>query len=367
MVGHAFMGRAHSNAFRQAGRFFDLPAQIARKVVVGRDLERAAAAAARLGWLEGSDDLDAVLARDDIHVVDVATPNDSHFEVATKALRAKKHVLCEKPLAMTLDEARQMQALAKKAGVRVGIWHNYRRTPAASLAQRLIARGEIGDVRQVRAVYLQDWMSGPETGASWRTSKKRCGSGAHGDLNAHLVDMTLFLTGLVPSAVVGTAQTFTKKRKGASGKLETVDVDDAFAFLARFPNGAVGTYEATRVAPGRKNFNQIEIGGTKGSLLWSFERMNELQLFSFADAKDAQGFRTIMCMDPAHPYAASWWPDGHVLGYEHGFVHQVVDFVRAVHDGSEFHPDFADGVKVMAVLEAALQSVEQGRWIEVQS
>ena len=367
MIGHAFMGRAHSNAFRQAGRFFDLPIPIARKVVVGREADRVQAAAARYGWLESSTDLDAVLARDDIHVVDIATPNDSHFEIALKALKAKKHVLCEKPLAMTLLEAKKMQALAEKSGLHVGIWHNYRRAPAASLAQRIIARGDIGDVRQVRAVYLQDWMSSPDTGASWRTDKKLCGSGAHGDLNAHLIDMTLFLTGLVPSSVCGMAQTFTKKRKDAKGKLVDVTVDDAFAFLARFPNGALGTYEATRVAPGRKNWNQIEISGTKGAVLWNFERMNELSFFSFADTKDAQGFRTIMCMDAAHPYSANWWPDGHILGYEHGFEHQVADFVQALHDGTRFRPDFADGVQVMAVLEAALASVAKGKWVEVKS
>ena len=367
MIGHAFMGRAHSNAFRQAGRFFDLPIGIARKVVVGRDAAKTQAAAGQLGWLEASTDLDAVLARDDIQLVDIATPNDSHYEIAMKALRADKHVLCEKPLAMTLREAKQMAALAAKRGLRVGIWHNYRRAPAASLAQRMIARGDIGEVRQVRAVYLQDWMASPDTPASWRTDQRLCGSGAHGDLNAHLIDMTLFLTGLVPSSVCGMAQTFTKKRKNAQGKLTEVTVDDAFAFLARFPSGALGTFEATRVAPGRKNCNQIEISGSQGSIAWNFERMNELRYFSFADAKDAQGFRTIMCMDAVHPYAANWWPDGHVVGYEHGFVHQVADFVQALHDGTPFHPDFADGVRVMAVLEAALASVEKGKWIEVKS
>ena len=366
MIGHAFMGRAHSNAFRQADRFFDLPLKLARKVVVGRDAARVESAAAKYGWMEAETDLDDVLGRKDIHLVDIATPNDSHCEIALKALQAGKHVLCEKPLAMTLAEARKMADVAAKKGLRVGIWHNYRRAPAASLAQRLIARGEIGEVRQVRAVYLQDWMSSAQTPASWRTQRKLCGSGAHGDLNAHLIDMTLFLTGLAFEAVCGMEQTFTRQRKNAAGKLEKVDVDDAFCFLAKFAGGALGTYEATRVAPGRKNWHQIEVHGTKGSVLWNFERMNELQFFSSADAKDAQGYRTIMCMDAAHPYAAHWWPDGHVLGYEHGFVHQVADFVQALHDGSAFHPDFADGVAVMAVLEAASASARSGKWTEVE-
>lgn len=367
MVGHAFMGRAHGNAIRQAGRFFDLPCRIVPRVVVGRELQRAEAVRERLGFEAASDDLDAVLARDDIHVIDIATPNDSHCELATKALQAGKHVLCEKPLALTLDEARTMAALAKKAKGRVGLWHNYRRCPAASLAKRLIERGEIGEVRHVRATYLQDWLSDPTVGASWRTSAKTCGSGAHGDLNAHLVDMTMFLTGLRFESVCGLAQTFTRERPGADGKKVKVDVDDALAFLARFKGGAIGTFEATRVAPGRKNYNRIEVNGSKGSLVWNFERMNELDLFSFADAPDAQGFRTIMCMDAKHPYAANWWPDGHILGYEHTFVHHLADFVRAIAERTPFAPDFDDGFKIQAVLDAALVSAKSGAWCDVAS
>jgi predicted dehydrogenase len=365
MVGHAFMGRAHGNAWRQANRFFDLPYAIEPAVIVGRDLARASAAAAQLGFARATTDLAAVLADPSIDVVDVATPNDSHHDVATAALRAKKHVLCEKPLALSLEQARAMAALAQQQQVRVGVWHNYRRAPAVALAQRLVARGDLGDVRQVRAVYLQDWLADASTPASWRTSRATCGSGAHGDLNAHLIDLTRALTGLEFESVCGMQQTFTTERPDGAGGTAVVDVDDAFCFLARFRGGAIGTYEATRVAPGRKNFNSIELSGTKGSLRWNLERMNELELFSFADARDAQGFRTIMCMDGAHPYAASWWPDGHIVGYEHTFVHHVVDFVRALHDGTPFAPDFADGVAVQAVLDAALQSARSGAWVRV--
>jgi predicted dehydrogenase len=365
MVGHAFMGRAHGNAWRQANRFFDLPYRIVPAVVVGRDAARAAAAAAQLGFERATTDLGAVLADPTIDVVDVATPNDSHHDVVVAALRAKKHVLCEKPLALTLGQAKAMAALAVEQEVRVGVWHNYRRAPATALAARMIARGDIGDVRQVRAVYLQDWLVDPATPASWRTSRKTCGSGAHGDLNAHLIDLTRALTGLEFESVCGVQQTFTKQRPDGAGGTAKVDVDDAFCFLARFRGGAIGTYEATRVAPGRKNLNCIEVSGTKGTLRWNLERMNELELFSFADARDAQGFRTILCMDAVHPYAASWWPDGHIVGYEHTFVHHVVDFVRALHDGTPFHPDFADGVAVQAVLDAALQSCETNRWVDV--
>ena len=365
MVGHAFMGRAHGNAWRQAEHFFDLPMQIVPKVVVGRDQQRAAAAATKLGFETASDDLDAVLADPDIQLVDVATPNDSHYEIAMQALRSKKHVLCEKPLAMTLAETKEMAKLAKKQKVRVGLWHNYRRAPATALAAKMIHRGDIGDVLQVRCVYLQDWLSDPKAGWSWRNSKKLAGSGAHGDLNAHLIDLTRALTGLEFESVCGMQQTFHKTRPAGRGKTAKVDVDDAFCFLAKFKGGAIGTYEATRVAPGRKNHNCVEVSGTKGSIRWNLERMNELEVFSTKDPRDGQGFRTIMCMDEVHPYAANWWPDGHIVGYEHTFVHHVADFVAALAAGKPFAPDFDDGVAVQAVLEASLQSAREGRWVKV--
>ncbi len=366
MVGHAFMGRAHGNAYRQVNHFFDLPLLVVPAVIVGRDLQRAGEAAQKFGFAEATTDLQEVLADPDIHVVDVATPNDSHYPIAMAALRAKKHVLCEKPLAMTLAQTKEMAALAKKNKVRVGLWHNYRRAPATMLAAQMIARGDIGAVRQVRAVYLQDWLSSAQMPASWRTSKKACGSGAHGDLNAHLIDLTRALTGLEFDAVCGVQQTFTKERPTGDGEGKAkVDVDDAFCFLAKFKGGAIGTYEATRVAPGRKNFNNIEISGEKGAIRWNLERMNELEVFSFDDPRDGQGFRAVMCMDGVHPYAANWWPDGHIVGYEHTFVHHVADFVTALASKQPFHPDFNDGVAVQAVLEAALASVAKGGWVKV--
>ncbi len=365
MVGHAFMGRAHGNAWRQANRFFDLPRRVVSHTVVGRHAERAAAAAHKLGFLHATTDLAAVLANPAIHVIDVCTPNDSHHAITMAALKAKKHVVCEKPLAMTLGQAKAMAALAKKQKVRVGLWHNYRRAPATMLAAQMIARGDLGAIRQVRAVYLQDWLADGSVPASWRTAKKTCGSGAHGDLNAHLIDLTRALTGLEFDSVCGMQQTFTKERPDGAGGTAKVDVDDAFCFLAKFKGGAIGTYEATRVAPGRKNHNCIEISGEKGSIRWNLERMNELEVFSFADARDGQGFRTVMVMDSVHPYAANWWPDGHIVGYEHTFVHHVVDFVRALHDGTPFAPGFDDGVVVQAVLEASLESIKSGKWVKV--
>jgi len=365
MVGHAFMGRAHGNAFRQCNRFFELPADVVPEVVVGRDAARAAAAAAKLGFVRSTTDLDAVLADPSIDVVDVATPNDSHHAITMAALRHGKHVLCEKPLAMTVPQAREMAALAKKQRVRVGLWHNYRRAPATALAAKMIARGDLGDVRQVRAVYLQDWLADPKVPASWRTSTKTAGSGAHGDLNAHLVDLTRALTGLEFESVCGMRQTFTKQRPAGRGKTAKVDVDDAFCMLAKFRGGAIGTFEATRVAIGRKNLNCIEVNGSRGSLRWNLERMNELEVCLPDGPRDARGFRTVMCMDAVHPYAANWWPDGHIVGYEHTFVHHVADFVRALHDGTPFRPDFDDGLAVQVVLDAALRSADAGEWVAI--
>ena len=365
MVGHSFMGRAHSNAMRQVGHFFELPFRIVPKVVVGRSLERVEAARDQFGFEEASDDLDAVLARDDIDLVDVATPNDTHAPISMAALRAGKHVMCEKPLAMDLKEARAMAALAAKTGKKVGLWHNYRRCPAASLAQRMIARGDIGKVRQVRAVYLQDWLASADSPWSWRNTRAVCGSGAHGDLNAHLIDMTRFLTGLEFDEVAAAEETFTKRRKDGAGKSRPVDVDDAMVFLTRLSNGALGTYEATRVAPGRKNFNRIEVSGETGSIAWNLERMNELEVFRYDEPADGRGFRTVMCMDEPHPYAAHWWPDGHILGYEHTFVHTLADFVQTLKGRKRFAPDFADGVACQAVLDAVLKAAQSRRWVKV--
>jgi predicted dehydrogenase len=365
MVGHAFMGRAHANAYRQAERFFDLPLRIVPAVVVGRDQARAAAAAGQFGFARATADLAAVLEDPTIHLVDVATPNDSHHAIAIAALRHGKHVLCEKPLALSVAQATEMAALAAAQGVYAGVWHNYRRAPATSLAARLIERGDLGAIRQVRAAYLQDWLRDPAAPASWRTNRRRCGSGAHGDLNAHLIDLVRALCGLEFEAVCAMQQTFTPVRPDGAGGTAPVDVDDAFCFLARFRGGAIGTFEATRVATGRKNHNCIEVYGSQGALRWNLERLNELELFAGDDPRDAQGFRTILCMDALHPYAANWWPDGHLVGYEHTFVHHMADFVRALHAGAPFRPDFADGVAVQHVLDAALRSAAERRWVEV--
>jgi predicted dehydrogenase len=381
MIGHAFMGAAHSQAWRVAPHFFDLPRRPVMRVVVGRDAARAAAAAERLGWAESSDDWRAVIARDDVDVVDICTPGDSHAEIAVAALAAGKHVICEKPLANSVAEAEQMTAAADAAyagGVRAMVGFTYRRVPAIALARRLVQDGRIGDVRHVRAQYLQDWIADPEAPLSWRLDKEKAGSGALGDIGAHIVDLTQHITGLSISEVSGQLQTFVTERPvatehaGLSGAAGTergpVTVDDAAVFLARYAgSSALGVYEATRFATGRKNGIRIEVNGSAGSLAFDFEDMNVLELFDAAEPAETAGFRRILVTEPGHPYVAAWWPPGHGLGYEHAFTHQVVDFVRAVAAGDQPTPSFADGLGVQRVLDAVETSSDTRTWQEIPS
>lgn len=374
LVGYAFMGRAHSNAYRQVNHFFpELPYQVVPKVLIGRSAGPLQAAAEQLGWEEWSTDLAAVLKRDDIHLVDVSTPNDSHVALSIAALKAGKHVLTEKPLALNAKQGRTLLEVARTAKtrdgkpVRTGLWHNYRRAPAVSTLASLIHDGRIGEVRHVRAVYLQDWLLDESCPATWRMTAKACGSGAHGDLNAHLIDLTRFLTGLEFDAVAGVAKTFITERRNGEGKGKVpVDVDDALLFIATLSNGALASFEATRAAAGRKNYNRIEINGTKGSVVWNFERMNEFEFYSVDDESRAKGFRTVMAMDgAAHPYAGNYWPDGHIIGYEHTFINTLADFVTALKSGAEFRPDHADGVANQEVLDAALKAAKTRKWVSV--
>lgn len=365
MVGYAFMGAAHSQAWRNAPRFFDLPLRPRMSAVAGRDEARVAAAATQFGWESTETSWRALVDRDDIDLIDVCTPGDTHAEIAIAALEAGKHVLCEKPLAMSVAEAKELAALAKKRKRACGVWHAYRFCPAASTAARICREGRLGAIQHVRGLYLQDWLNDPAVGAGWRTQKRICGSGSHGDLNAHLIDMTRFITGLEFEAVNGLARTFVDQRPAGDG-MAKVDVDDAFLFLARMQGGAVGSFEATRFAPGHKNTNFIEVNGAKGSLRWDFHRMNELQFFSAEDPPHLQGWRNILCMDSAaHPYAGSWWPNGHHIGYEHCFTNMLYDWLHALAAGTAFRPDFADGVAVQEVVDAALDSARSGRWVKV--
>lgn len=381
MIGHAFMGNAHSQAWRTAPYFFDLPLHPELAVLVGRDADRAAEAATRLGWAESSTDWREVIGRDDIDLVDICTPGDTHAEIAIAALQAGKHVLCEKPLANTVAEAEAMTEAAEKArtnGVLTMVGFTYRRVPAIGLARQLVAEGRIGDIRHVRAQYLQDWISDPEAPLSWRLDKEKAGSGALGDIGAHIVDLTQFITGDRIVELAGRLETFVKERPyaagdtsgslgggGTSGERGPVTVDDAASFLATFAGGAMGVFEATRFANGRKNAIRIEVNGSLGSLAFDFEDMNVLEFFDATQPAAEGGFRRIIATEPEHPYVAAWWPPGHGLGYEHGFTHQVVDLVNAIAEGSDPAPTFADGLQVQRVLDAVETSSETRTWQEI--
>ena len=369
MVGHAFMGAVHSHAWRSAHRFFDLPMVPHLAVLGGRDLGRTKAAAAKFGWASVQTDWRELVNSPDVQVVDICTPGDSHCDIAIAALAAGKHVLCEKPLANTVSEAEEMAAAAAEAsanGVRSMVAFNYRRVPAIAYARKLITDGRIGTVRHVRAVYLQDWLSDEQAPMTWRLRKDKAGSGALGDLGAHIVDATQFLVGDLLTGVSALTNTFVHQRPAeGGGDLDDVTVDDAALFLGRFANGAVASYEATRFALGRKNGMRVEINGSLGSIAFDFESMNELSFYDASEG-DAAGFRRILVTEATHPYVGAWWPPGHILGYEHTFTHEVVDFVRAIADGVDPAPSFADGLQVQRVLAAVEQSANQGSvWTEI--
>jgi predicted dehydrogenase len=367
LIGYKFMGRAHSNAYRQVGRFFDLKLSPRMRAICGRDEAGVKDAAATLGWEGYETDYHRLLERDDVGLVDVVTPGYTHHEIAVAALEAGKHVLCEKPLANTLEEAREMLDAASTADTINMVCFNYRRAPAVQLAKKLIDEGRLGEIRHWRAVYLQDWILNPDFPLAWRLRKELAGSGALGDLGAHLVDLAHFLVGHI-TGVVGTAETFIRERplEEASGGAERgeVTVDDAVAFLARFENGAMGAFEATRLAPGRKNRNSFEINGSGGSLAFDLERMNELQVYFEDDPPEVKGFRSVMVTEPDHPYVGVWWPPGHILGYEHTFVHTIKDLLDGIAAGEDPPPTFEDGYRCQAVLDAVERSLESGSWTE---
>jgi predicted dehydrogenase len=373
LVGYKFMGRAHSNAYRQLPRFFDVDPVPRMAAICGRDEAGVRAAADSLGWESHETDYRRLVERDDVGLVDVVTPGNTHREIVLAALEAGKHVICEKPLANTLAEAGEMLAAAREAGTINTVCFNYRRAPAVQLAKKLIDEGRLGTIRHWRATYLQDFIMDPEFPLIWRLRKELAGSGALGDIGAHIVDLSQFLLGGI-SEVVGMTETFIKERPLeeasagggllASGGAETgeVTVDDAAAFLVRFENGAMGTFEATRFAAGRRNKNAFEINGSKGSVAFNLERMNELEVFFVDDDADVQGFRTVNVTEPDHPFAGAWWPPGHILGYEHTFVHTMKDLMDGIKAGESPAPTFEDAYRVQAVLDAVERSAEGGGW-----
>jgi predicted dehydrogenase len=368
------MGKAHSNAWRQVSHFFPLKARVEMHTICGRDRARVEAARGQLGWQYAATDWREVIESPLIDIVDVCTSNVSHTEIAIAAAKAGKHVLCEKPLALDVANAEKMIAAVRKTKVRNTVVFNYRRVPAIAYARQMIDSGQLGQIRHFRGTYLQDWISDPKFPMNWRLRKDSAGSGSHGDLNAHLIDTARFLVGDIK-------ETFIAERpkegvaiglSATAGKgTENVTVDDATAFLAKFaPSksvapGAYATVEATRLAPGHKNYNYWEINGTEGSLSFCFERMNELQYCNRNDPPDKPGFKTILCTEGSHPYFGAWWPPGHVIGYEHTFIHTVCDFINGVATGTDVHADFVDGAKCVAVLESVVKSVKAKGWTKV--
>jgi len=374
LIGSKFMGRAHSNAYLKVGRFFDLPAEPVMHTAVARDAAELAAFAQRWGWKHYSTDWKAVLADPAIELVDVVTPNNAHAELTVAALEAGKHVACEKPLADTLDHARQMVAAAARAPGKTFVWYNYRRCPAVALAHQLCRQGRLGRIYQVRGCYLQDW-AGPDTPLMWRFQGEVAGSGSLGDLCAHTIDTARFITGEEIIEIAGAAmETVVAQRvilEGGGGEISgrgaktsqrmgASTVDDIVLFIARMGGGALATFEATRLATGYKNSNRLEIHGDKGAIRFNFERMNELDWYDATLPEAVQGWSTINVTNgnAGHPYAAAWWPVAHVLGYEHSFINQAADILGALRGQEPVVPlpDFADAYQVQRVLAAVTAS-----------
>ena len=365
MIGYGFMGKVHSQAWRSVNRFFPDAPQVEMSLICGRSAEALEEARKTFGWLDSETDWKKVIARSDIDIVDICTAGDSHEEIAIAALKAGKHVICEKPLANNGQEAKRMSdaaTAAAKKGTKSMVAFNYRRVPALAVAKQFIESGKIGTVFHVRANYLQDWIIDPEFPLVWRLDKKTAGSGALGDIAAHIIDASYFLTNSKITSVSGQLKTFIKERPlpasytglkaGASAGRGKVTVDDTAVFTANFDNGAIGTFEATRFAAGRKNAMSIEINGSKGSLYFNFEDMNELLFHDHTIASAEAGFRKILTTDSDQPYVAAWWPPGHIIGYEHTFTHEIYDFVVSIDKNQKPSPSFADGLYVQQVLDA---------------
>ncbi|OPA74303.1 dehydrogenase [Paenibacillus selenitireducens] len=377
MIGYKFMGKAHSHAYRDLPMFFPKTARPVMKLICGRNENDVAQAASQLGWESYVTDWREMIQRDDIDLIDINAPSDTHKEIAIAAAQAGKHLFCEKPLALTLADSRDMLAAAEEAGVKHMVGFNYRFAPAVILAKKLIDEGRLGQIYHFRGMFLQDWLIDPEFPLAWRLQKEIAGSGSHGDLGAHVIDLAHYLVGDLQE-VIGMSDTFVKERPlpsagttglsskgGVSAERGPVTVDDATLFMARFANGAMGSFEATRFAAGHRCTNSFEINGSKGSVKFDFERMNELQVYFVEDASDVQGFRRVLATDPAHAFAEAWWPPGHTIGYEHTFIHEMVEMMDAIREDRQPVPNFNDGVKCQAVLEAVDQSIEERRWVAI--
>jgi predicted dehydrogenase len=367
IVGTQFMGRAHSNAWMDVGKFYDLPARPAMKAACDNVEENLEPFCKRFGWEDQETDWKKLVARDDIDVIDICTSNNMHMPIAVAAAKAGKHILCEKPVAMNAAEAKAMLDAAESAGVKHMVAFNYRRVPAIALARQMIDEGKIGKIFHFNAVYYQDWLVDPDFPYVWRHDKKVAGSGAHGDMNAHIVDLARYLVGEI-EAVCGAEEVFIRERKLIDGSgMGKVTADDALFSLARFSDGALGSFMATRLASGRKNYLRFELFGSKGSLLFNLERLNEIQYYTRSEAGREQGFRTILATESDHPFINKWWPPGHIIGWEHTFIHEVGDLLTAIAEDQPIAPDFFDGLRNQQVLDAMQTAAEKKTWVDVAS
>ena len=384
LVGQKFMGRTHSNAYLKVGKFFDLPVEPVMHTIAGRDAAELKAFAARWGWQRSTTDWKAAVTDPEIDLVDIGVPNDRHMDMAIAALEAGKHVACEKPLAHNLDHARAMRDAAKRARKsKTFVWYNYRRVPAVALAHQLCKEGKLGRIYQIRCYYLQDWAADPGIPLIWRFQKKIAGSGSHGDLGAHVIDMARFVTGDEFVEVSGAlAETFVKERpipsvgsaggiaggSKASSKMGKVDVDDVLMFFGRMKSGAVVSVEATRFSTGYQNKNGLEVHGDKGAIRFNFEDMNVLDFYDATLPRKVRGWTRIMVTHGGdHPYAHAWWPDAHVIGYEHGFINMVADMMMSLGGQPPVVPlpDFEDAFQTQRVLHAASLSAGEKRPVRI--
>ena len=370
LVGTGFMGKVHSRAYRDAVALFDPKAKPEMRVICGSDEDRARAAAERYGWPEHSTRWEDVVARDDVDVIDIAATGHMHAPIAIAAAREGKHIFCEKPLANSLPEAQQMVNAVEDAGVVNTVCFNYRRVPAIALARQLIDEGKIGQIYHWRTTWLEDWAIDPEAPLVWRLQRDKAGSGTLGDLGSHLIDLAHYLVGPIKETI-GATETFIKERpllpadRTADKTRGPVTVDDGALFLVRFDGGAMGSFEVTRFAGGNRDRFVFEINGSKGSLYFDFQRLNELRYYSWDDSTQEQGYRTIVVGQSEHPYVGNWWPTGLGLGYDAAFVHTISDFLNGLAEGRSAEPDFRQGLQVQSVLEATSRSVDEKRWVRV--
>jgi predicted dehydrogenase len=371
MIGYGFMGRAHSNAYRKVGNFFDLKQQPVLKAVAARDVKKAQEFADRWGYESVESDWRHLLKRPDIDAIDICTPNNLHAEIAIAAAKAGKMILCEKPLSMDAKEGEKMVKAVETAGVPNIVWYNYRRIPAVTFAKQLIDSGKLGRIFHYRAKFLQDWTIAkdlPQGGqALWRLDVAAAGSGVTGDLLAHCIDTAIWLNGPVGS-VSAMTETFIKERKHTlTGKVEKVGIDDACAFLARFQNGSLATFESTRYARGHKALYTFEINGEHASIAWDLHDLHRLSWFDHRDDGPVRGWRSIHVTDGDHPYMKNWWVPGLAIGYEHSFVHQVADFINALGTKKPAGPTFRDALETQYVCDAVIKSAKMGKWVNVGS